>query len=218
MIAKASGLEFIPAHKLQERYKKASVKSTSNDGDNDDDDESQQSSDESDDTSSYDSHSEDEEETGTSLDLDPEKKGTEIHLRNLQLKEKAASLMFDRLKLILQCCRCKNHEEVTVVPGKVLSVTCGKCSHQMLAVFRCSLAHQFSSVIGYLDLDNCTAFDLIFQDCKTAVTCLNCSKQTRIEVSNGCITSTCNSGGHSATGKSGNGDLNYLIQEILSSM
>ncbi|CAG5124381.1 unnamed protein product [Candidula unifasciata] len=184
LVAQAAGMEFIPAHKLQARLRSHSEHLSEDDArsDEDSDDLTGSDSDSSHDDDDDDSSGE-YDDTGMipKLNIDPEKKGTEIELRQLQLRENASALLFERLKLVLQCGRCKNHSDITVAPGKVMSTQCEKCSQNQFVHFRAALIHQFSSVAGYLDLDGCQAFDLIFQDCRVAVTCLSCSKQTRLD-------------------------------------
>uniref|UniRef100_A0A0B7AGD6 Nucleoporin NUP42 n=1 Tax=Arion vulgaris TaxID=1028688 RepID=A0A0B7AGD6_9EUPU len=182
LLAKASGMEFISAEKLQAKFRTQSQLSADKEDKihSDDGDAHQLDSCASEDSSDNSLDDFDDKHMAQTLSIDPEKKGTEIELRHLQLRENAAALMFERLKLVLQCGRCKNHSDLVLPPGKVMSVKCEKCSQSQFVHFRAALIHQFSSVVGYLDVDGCQAFDLIFQECRVAVTCMSCSKQTRI--------------------------------------
>lgn len=175
LVAKAAGIEILSPLMLQEKLKAAS----DSDGSEDDcDTQSEDSEEESEEESS----SEDEENTqGVTLDIDPDKKGTEIELRQLQLKENASTLLFDKIKLVLQCSRCKTHADLFVHQNRVVSLRCGKCSHNQFVNFRPAMIHTFSSTMGYLDLDGCSAFDLILQDCRCQVACMACSKSSKIE-------------------------------------
>lgn len=182
-------MEFITAEKLQAKFK-AQEKSADEEEEEEEEREysdstsAEETGDGSEDDSDEDSSDEEDDETTASpLNLDPEKKGTEIELRHMQLREKASALMFEKLKLVLQCGRCKHHSDILVSHNRVMSIRCEKCNQNQFVHFRAALIHQFSSVAGYLDLDGCQAFDLIFQDCRVAVTCMNCSKQTRMDVS-----------------------------------
>ncbi|BFZ01901.1 hypothetical protein BsWGS_04940 [Bradybaena similaris] len=185
LVAHAAGMEFIPAHRLRARLRAHSDHTSDDEAHSGDSQDFTSSASDSadDDDDDDDESSDDYNDSGVTqkLNLDPEKKGTEIELRHLQLRENASALLFERLKLVLQCGRCKNHSDILVVPGKVMSCVCEKCNQNQFVHFRAALIHQFSSVAGYLDLDGCQAFDLIFQDCRVAVTCMGCSKQTRVD-------------------------------------
>ncbi|CAL1528789.1 unnamed protein product, partial [Lymnaea stagnalis] len=193
LLAKAAGFEFIPANRLKDRFRTKSESSEEHEhslseseqrggGSGDEDDSSEEEDD-----SSNESTTDENNDGGAnvSLSLDPDKKGTELALQHLQLRENASALMFETLKLILQCQRCKSHSELHVPQNKVMSLRCEKCNQNQFVNYRPALIHQFSSVVGYLDVDGCQAFDLIFQDCRLVVTCLGCSKPTRI---NGLVT------------------------------
>jgi len=177
LVAKAAGIEILSPLMLQEKLKAVS----DSDGDGSEDGSDSQSED-SEEESEEESSSEDEENTqGVTLDLDPAKKGTEIDLRHLQLKENVATLLFDKIKLVLQCSRCKTHADLIVHQNRVVSLRCGRCSHNQFVNFRPAMVHAFSSAMGYLDLDGCSAFDLILQDCRCQVACMACSKSSKIE-------------------------------------
>lgn len=186
LVAKAAGMEFISPQQLQERFRTKSGSSGEGGERSDPEEESLEDSDEeTDDSDDDDDSSEDEEDEGNgenpSLSLEPEKKGTEIEFRHLQLKGNASALLADRLKVVIQCGRCKNHADLTVHQGKVVSLSCGKCSQRQFVNYRAALMHQFSSTVGYLDVDGCQPFDLVLQECRVFVSCLGCSKQTKIE-------------------------------------
>ncbi|KAH9523117.1 hypothetical protein Btru_065871 [Bulinus truncatus] len=182
LIARAAGLEFIPAAKLKERFQTQSESSDNigDDGEQHCDDQRSSSEEQRSETESE-SDEETLDQSTRSLNLDPDKKGTEIALQNLQLRENASAILFEAIKLILQCQRCKHHSELTVLPNRVMSIHCEKCNQNQFVNYRPSLIHQFTSIVGYLDVDGCQAFDLIFQDCRIAVTCLGCSKPTKID-------------------------------------
>ncbi|RUS73744.1 hypothetical protein EGW08_018481 [Elysia chlorotica] len=192
LTAKAVGFEFIPAKNLQARFKSISESSgnddkeelatrSENDGesDNSDEDDNERTSD--DDGDDDDVKEEETSKVSQSLELQPQQRGTEISLKYLQLKDNASGLLFQRLKVILQCGRCKSHVDVYVSQGSITCTTCHKCNSDMYVTYRPALLHQFSSVLGYLDLDGCEAFDLVFQDCRASVSCMACSKQTIID-------------------------------------
>lgn len=111
--------------------------------------------------------------------VEPERRGTEVNLKSLQLRESAAMMYFDKVCLVIQCERCKGSSEFTTSGGRVNVVQCGQCSQTQMCTFRPAMVHQFSPVMGYLDLEACLPFDIVLQNCSTVVSCLNCSKETR---------------------------------------
>lgn len=124
-------------------------------------------------------------EPNSKKDLDvteTEVRGTEVRLRNLQLRDSASTLVFLQIKIIIQCTRCHNRLDVKTPPNQVNAVPCQKCNQSQLVNFRPSMAHQYSSVIGYLDVEGCTAFDLVMQDCQFKLGCMRCSKETTVQV------------------------------------
>lgn len=197
--AKAAGLQFIPASKLQEK-----VKAGASDEDQEEDEEdSEEDEDESNmfrgvayrkkeedlvytgpqqQVEESESEEEDNLIESTINDTKPEKnerRGTEIKLRNLTLKDNASTLTCITLKVIIQCGRCKNKMDVTTPSGRPNMVTCLKCSYPQILTFRSAIMHQFSSVVGYLDLDGCVPFDLILQDCVFKLGCFSCNKEMK---------------------------------------
>ncbi|XP_046549896.1 uncharacterized protein LOC124259746 [Haliotis rubra] len=180
IVAKAAGFEFISATELQEKYKAS---------ENNDDSEltgSEEGSDEFTDIDSEETVSDEDSEPTTvsnnaDRDVDTERKGTQITLKNLQLREGASTLMYDKIHINIQCGRCKNHTDFNSPSQRVNSVSCSKCNQTQLLTFRPVLMHQFSSIMGYLDLENCTAFDLVLQECVARLGCDNCSKESKID-------------------------------------
>ncbi|GFR86783.1 cleavage and polyadenylation-specificity factor subunit [Elysia marginata] len=185
LTARAAGLEFVPSKRLQAKFYSVKERSEEDnkkvgsdveeDTDDNTEDENQDSSTEDDD------EKENSIQQNQSLELQPQQRGTEISLKHLQLKMNAAALLFQRIKVILQCGRCKGHSDLNVVQGSVISVSCNRCNQDMYVTYRPGLLHQFSSVLGYLDLDGCQAFDLVLQDCRANVSCMACNKQTTID-------------------------------------
>jgi len=181
LIARAAGVQIFSPKQLQEKLKTQSDESGDDSSDDSEDDAS--SGEESDDLDSEDDDvsEDDDSDSDSCTNLDPHMKGTEIELRNLKLKDNATDLLFDRLKVVLQCLRCKDQTDLIVHQSRAVSTQCGKCNLGHLVNFRPALVHQFSSVLGYLDLDGCQACDLVLPDCQALVSCLGCSKQTRLE-------------------------------------
>lgn len=116
--------------------------------------------------------------------VQPVAKGTEVKLLGLNLGEGVATLMLKQACLVVQCSRCHLNAEVTSVQSRQdVTVACAKCNIRMGIKYSAAIAHQFSSVIGYLDLHDCGAFDLVLQNCEFLVNCLGCSKDTTLKVS-----------------------------------
>lgn len=114
--------------------------------------------------------------------VSPSRRGTEVLLQNLQLLNCAATIIATNVALIISCVRCSKKSEVKVKVGQLGKVECPYCHLQHLIIFRQNMAHQFSSVIGYLDLEGCEAFDMILSDCKFVISCLDCSKDNKLQV------------------------------------
>ncbi|ELU01558.1 hypothetical protein CAPTEDRAFT_157003 [Capitella teleta] len=113
--------------------------------------------------------------------LDPNKRGTEIKLLNLQLKESAAAMRATSIALVIQCGRCKNNIDVKTPPDRTNAVQCPRCQETQYITFRGCMVHPMNSVIGYLDLVNCIAFDVMLSECVFLVSCLACSKDMTLQ-------------------------------------
>ena len=55
----------------------------------------------------------------TGNDLEAARRGIEVKLHGLQLKEHVASLFPDTLQLVVQCSRCKFKTEFSTHPGQI---------------------------------------------------------------------------------------------------
>ncbi|XP_076444010.1 uncharacterized protein LOC143282295 [Babylonia areolata] len=207
LVAKAAGLEFISAKQLQKQYPAPSYSSDDKDNDDDNSDEAETESDSQDEDTSSDYDESDEDDNNESGDderakeedqsrgeqkgqrsqqdkvkammVEPERRGTEVMLKNLQLKESAATLYFEKVCLMVQCERCKATSEFMATPGRVNVVQCGQCSQTQMATYRPAMAHHFSAAVGFLDLDACVPHDLILLKSSAVVACIHCSKDTR---------------------------------------
>ncbi|KAJ3093206.1 hypothetical protein HK102_000007 [Quaeritorhiza haematococci] len=125
-------------------------------------------------------------------------RGVQIRLVNHQLQN-ISLLRTHQLGLIIRCSRCKNSTDITNLQPAPLDVgdsggnaahnvrvfPCETCQTNLGIRFRGDLVHQSSSSLGYLDLENCSAFDLL--PSTFVATCSNCSKEQT-------------PGGHSNTG------------------
>ena len=113
---------------------------------------------------------------------DTERKGTEMVFRNMQLYYFSASILVEKLQLIVQCERCKNKTEFSTPPNRLNSAACGKCNTTQLVAYRAVLAHPYCSTFGYLDLEGCLAFDINLQKCIFSITCMHCNKNSTVKV------------------------------------
>ncbi|KAK6188083.1 hypothetical protein SNE40_004344 [Patella caerulea] len=174
LVAKAAGFEFIPASQLQSNVKHATPDSADDENGSD----VINSQDDTDEDENESSEDEDKETKQTFADV--ERKGTEVSFKNLQLKEQSGTLIFEKINLSIQCIRCKTKSEFSTPCNRINSVDCTKCNTTQMARYRPAIAHQYSSVIGYLDLKNCTPFDLILPESSPVLSCMNCNNTTKI--------------------------------------
>nr|XP_023673443.1 uncharacterized protein LOC111846930 [Paramormyrops kingsleyae]XP_023673450.1 uncharacterized protein LOC111846930 [Paramormyrops kingsleyae]XP_023673458.1 uncharacterized protein LOC111846930 [Paramormyrops kingsleyae]XP_023673466.1 uncharacterized protein LOC111846930 [Paramormyrops kingsleyae] len=105
------------------------------------------------------------------------RRGTEVKLLGLQLGEGTATVRAVRLTLSLQCNRCKVTADLAVSEGLPCSAHCDRCSVGIGAAFRPNVLHRYCDVLGYLDLSNSAAVDLVLQECELMVGCLECSQE-----------------------------------------
>ncbi|KAH8705043.1 hypothetical protein BGW36DRAFT_434742 [Talaromyces proteolyticus] len=85
------------------------------------------------------------------------------------------------LSVTVRCERCKEHTDIKNIkptndPSVVSPVrveSCRKCANSFNIAFRCELMHPTSQRAGYLDLEGCTAFDLLPSNFQP--TCSECS-------------------------------------------
>jgi hypothetical protein len=191
LMAKAAGVEFIPATKLRELYPDAVNSNKTAGGDILKTDEASVSRESN--TTVQLSKAEDN-ETDSSLQepeetvkVDPcssaPRKGTELTLTGLQLADGAATLVASQINLLVACARCNNTNDVHLTPGHIFRAECSYCHGSQLMEFTATIAHQMSSVVGWLNLDGCRAFDLVLADCQFVVGCINCSKEEKMNVS-----------------------------------
>ena len=114
---------------------------------------------------------------------DTVRRGTEIKLNSLQLKENTATLRPKKVYVIVRCGRCKEKLDLTTPPERLNCLECNKCHSKQYVTFRPTIAHQFSNVIGYLDLQDCTIFDMVLAESDFVAGCLHCNKEGDFGVS-----------------------------------
>jgi len=115
--------------------------------------------------------------------LNNERRGTEIKLQSLQLKDNVSTITFTHMKIVIHCARCKTSSDVETPGGRVNMITCHKCHNVQYLTFRPAMVHQFSSVLGYLDLEDCVLVDIILQESPCKLGCFSCGKETKLNVS-----------------------------------
>ncbi|KAK5598535.1 hypothetical protein CRENBAI_008833 [Crenichthys baileyi] len=109
------------------------------------------------------------------------RRGTEIKLMGLRLGENTATVIAQQITVCLQCNRCKVTADLTLSGRTACSAQCEKCNADINAAFRPCMIHHYSDVLGYLDLQNATASDLVLQDCDLTLGCLSCSQEVPVE-------------------------------------
>ncbi|XP_060075986.1 uncharacterized protein LOC132555651 [Ylistrum balloti] len=201
LMAKAAGFEFIPASVLRDRLRERNSggsqeeETTESEEDSDSGKEMEnvvvyRKKDEEEVYKGPEAYSSDEDEdedmdlvTGKfeEANLNAERKGTEIRLRNLVMKETVSTMTYTQIKIIVQCSRCKSNTNLLTPVGRVNLLPCFKCHSQMLLTFRPAIMHPYSSVMGYLDLEGCVPFDLLLQDSAYKLGCMNCNKETKVD-------------------------------------
>ncbi|XP_072291474.1 uncharacterized protein [Eucyclogobius newberryi] len=108
-------------------------------------------------------------------------KGTEIQLLGLSLGHNTATVMTQKITVCLRCNRCKMSAELSLSGGALCVAQCEKCSSDIRAGFTPSILHQYSTVLGHLQLHNTTALDLLVNRCLFTVGCLSCSQDSAVE-------------------------------------
>uniref|UniRef100_H3B4W6 Nucleoporin NUP42 n=1 Tax=Latimeria chalumnae TaxID=7897 RepID=H3B4W6_LATCH len=109
------------------------------------------------------------------------RKGTEIKFIGLRLGEGTATVVAHQITVSLQCNRCKVTADLTMTSKHPYTAQCEKCNVRITAAFRPSMLHQYSAVLGYLDLHGAVPVDLVLQDTQLIVGCLNCSKEAPLQ-------------------------------------
>lgn len=109
------------------------------------------------------------------------RRGTEVKLLGLMLGENTATVVAPQITVSLQCNRCKVTADLTLGGRTPCAAQCDNCSTSISAAFRPCMLHHYSDVLGYLDLQNATAVDLVLRDCELTVGCLSCSQEGPVQ-------------------------------------
>ncbi|XP_062860153.1 uncharacterized protein si:dkey-24l11.2 [Trichomycterus rosablanca] len=109
------------------------------------------------------------------------RRGTEVRLLDLRLGEATATVVASQITVSLQCNRCKVTSDLTLSQQLPCTAQCEKCGSRVSGIFRPSMIHHYCSVLGYLDLNMAAPVDLVLQECKLTVGCMNCNNEDTIE-------------------------------------
>ncbi|XP_071965329.1 uncharacterized protein [Antedon mediterranea] len=200
--AKAAGFEFIPhKEKVETTEESSSVlnevkedkkeETVDEEDKNDEDDIEENDSEEGETEEEESDESEEEEERNTvkyrqrsieqNQNIDPQRKGTELRFKGLEIGDGYGTLSVKTLSLIIQCERCKHRTDISTPGGRANQIFCPRCQHQFLLTYRPAIMHQFSAILGYLDLNGCVPFDVLVMDCEFEASCLSCNNQKQIK-------------------------------------
>ncbi|XP_029431808.1 uncharacterized protein LOC115075507 isoform X2 [Rhinatrema bivittatum] len=108
-------------------------------------------------------------------------KGTEIRFIGLQLSEGIGTLVAQKITVSLQCNRCKVTADLSMASRHPCTAQCEKCSSHISATFQPTMLHQYTALLGRLELQGAVPVDLVLQDCVFVVSCLNCSQEGPVQ-------------------------------------
>ncbi|XP_066448361.1 uncharacterized protein [Eleutherodactylus coqui] len=195
-----AGLQFVPYQQLQ-----AAVLIKSSNGENgedkeqqetdlqedleDDDSDSWISCDEEDDDDDDDDDLENGAGAGTcdgmrSVDggkVEGPRKGTEIQFLGLRLGAGVGTLTARHIVISLQCSRCKVTADLSLTEKQPCTAQCEKCNSRISGTFLPSILHQYSTVLGYVNIQGAAARDLVLLECIFIISCLNCSHEEPVK-------------------------------------
>ncbi|XP_063782652.1 uncharacterized protein LOC134932282 isoform X2 [Pseudophryne corroboree] len=109
------------------------------------------------------------------------RKGTEIRFLGLKLGEGVGTLLAHRIALSLQCSRCKVTADLSLTEKQPCTAQCDKCNSHISGTFHPSILHQYTTVLGYVDIQGAVAKDLILLESTFMIGCLNCSHEEPLQ-------------------------------------
>ncbi|KAG8576433.1 hypothetical protein GDO81_009859 [Engystomops pustulosus] len=191
--AEKAGLEFVPYQQLQ-----AAITITSSKEDNAEDGQhkSDQENFEDDDSDSWISCNEDDEDdlepgTGDAINdglksveggtAEGPRKGTEIRFLGLKLGGGVGTLTAQYIVVSSECSRCKVTADLSMTGKQSCTAQCEKCNSRITGTFYPSVMHQYSAVLGYVDIQGASARDLVLLECMFIISCLNCSHEEPVK-------------------------------------
>ncbi|KAM9311831.1 protein KTI12 homolog [Gastrophryne carolinensis] len=182
--AEKAGLEFVPYQQLQVSLTVKSGEEAELQVD------PVEEEDDSDSWTSCDDDEDDDLEPGPSTDgmknveggggLGP-KKGTEIRFLGLKLGEGVGTLTAYGIVVSLQCRRCNVTADLALTEKQPCIAQCDKCNSRISGTFYPTVLHQYSTVLGYVDIQGAAAKDLVLLECSFLVGCLNCSQEESVK-------------------------------------
>jgi len=111
------------------------------------------------------------------------RKGTEVSLVQLRLRDGAETLRATRLSVLVSCGRCRAVEELQLNAGELYTLQCAHCHSSQLVQFQAVIAHGLSSVIGFMSVDHCHPVDVVLTTSRFLVGCTACCTDAVISVS-----------------------------------
>ncbi|XP_040269546.1 uncharacterized protein LOC120985594 [Bufo bufo] len=109
------------------------------------------------------------------------RKGTEIRFLGLKLGAGVGTLTPLHIVVSLQCGRCNVTADLSMTGKQPCSAQCEKCNSRISGTFLPSILHQYSTLLGYVDIQGATARDLVLLECTFMINCLNCSHEEPIK-------------------------------------
>ncbi|XP_075713762.1 uncharacterized protein LOC142749524 [Rhinoderma darwinii] len=187
--AEKAGLEFVPYQQLQAAVtvKSSGEENVEDMGQHETDLQEDLEEDDSDSWISCDEDDDDDLESGTGAGtsdglrsveggtLEGPRKGTEIRFLGLKLGGGVGTLTPHHIVVSLECSRCKVTADLSLTGKQPCSAQCEKCNSRISGIFHPSIMHQYSTVLGYVDIQGATARDLVLLECTFVISCLNCS-------------------------------------------
>ena len=84
----------------------------------------------------------------------PAKRGTEIRFQELKLSTTIGTVIFERVKLMVTCERCKERLTTALLRADVPSCTkCTRCQTAYTAMYHPAILHATNATCGFLDLE-----------------------------------------------------------------
>ena len=116
------------------------------------------------------------------LSLNPSHRGTQIVMGELEMTG-LGILKASVIRLQVLCVRCETRSDVEFLPSNGVSnpmvQRCGRCGIHHSIKYRPEMVHEHSDSLGFLDLENCEAFDWVPSD--LFGTCLECFTEAPIK-------------------------------------
>ncbi|KAM5126202.1 uncharacterized protein ACMZJ9_021646, partial [Mantella aurantiaca] len=109
------------------------------------------------------------------------RKGTEIRFLELRLGEGVGTLKAQCIVVCLRCSRCNVTADLSLSGKQPCAAQCEKCNSRISGTFLPSILHQYSPVLGYVDIQGAAAKELVLRECTFMIGCLNCSHEEPIQ-------------------------------------